>query len=29
MPPFFDSSMYTGLGSHWAAPHDYAPSDDQ
>jgi hypothetical protein len=29
MPPFFDSSMYTGLGSHWAAPHDYAPLDDQ
>jgi hypothetical protein len=27
MPPFFDSSMYTGLGSHWAAPHDYAPHD--
>jgi hypothetical protein len=29
MPPFFDSSMYTGPGSHWATPHDYAPSDDQ
>jgi hypothetical protein len=29
MPPFFDSSMYTGLGSHWAAPPDYALSDDQ
>jgi hypothetical protein len=29
MSPFFDSSMYTGPGSHWAAPHDYAPSDDQ
>jgi hypothetical protein len=29
MPPFFDSSMYTGPGSHWAAPHDYALSDDQ
>jgi hypothetical protein len=29
MPPFFDSSMHTGPGSHWAAPHDYAPSDDQ
>jgi hypothetical protein len=29
MPPFFNSSMYTGLGSHWAAPHDFAPSDDQ
>jgi hypothetical protein len=29
MPPFFDSSMYTGTGSHWAAPHDFAPSDDQ
>jgi hypothetical protein len=22
MPPFFDSSMYTGPRSHWAAPHD-------
>jgi hypothetical protein len=29
MPPFFDSSMYTRPGSHWAAPHDYAPSVDQ
>jgi hypothetical protein len=29
MPPFFDSSMYIGPGSHWAAPHDFAPSDDQ
>jgi hypothetical protein len=29
MPPFFDSSMYTGPGSHWVAPHDYTPSDDQ
>jgi hypothetical protein len=29
MPPFFDSSMYTGPGSCWAAPYDYAPSDDQ
>jgi hypothetical protein len=29
MPPFFDSSMYTEPGSHWAALHDYAPSDDQ
>jgi hypothetical protein len=29
MSPFFDSSMCTGLGSHWGAPHDYAPSDDQ
>jgi hypothetical protein len=29
MPPFFDSSMYTRPGSHWAAPHNYAPSDDQ
>jgi hypothetical protein len=29
MPPFFDSSMYTGPVSHWATPHDYAPSDDQ
>jgi hypothetical protein len=29
MPPFFDSSMYTEPRSHWAAPHDYAPSNDQ
>jgi hypothetical protein len=29
MPPFFDSSMYTGPESHWAISHDYAPSDDQ
>jgi hypothetical protein len=29
MPPFFDSSMYTGPGLHWVAPHDYAPLDDQ
>jgi hypothetical protein len=29
IPPFFDSSMYTGPGSHWAAPHDYAPLNDQ
>jgi hypothetical protein len=28
MPHFFDSSMCTGPGSHWAAPHDYAPSGD-
>jgi hypothetical protein len=28
MPPFFDSSMYTRSGSHWVAPHDYAPLDD-
>jgi hypothetical protein len=28
MTPFFDSSLYTGLG-YWAAPHDYTPSDDQ
>jgi hypothetical protein len=27
MSPFFDSSLYTGPGSHWAAPHDYAPHD--
>jgi hypothetical protein len=27
--PFFNSSIYTGPGSHWAPPHDYAPSDDQ
>jgi hypothetical protein len=24
MPSFFDSSMYTGPGLHWATPHDYA-----
>jgi hypothetical protein len=29
MSPFFDSSMFTGPGLHWVAPHDYAPSDDQ
>jgi hypothetical protein len=29
MPPFFDSSMYIGPGSHWVALHDYAPLDDQ
>jgi hypothetical protein len=29
MSPFFDSSMYTGPGSHWAAPLDFAPPDDQ
>jgi hypothetical protein len=29
IPPFFDSSMYTESGSHWATPHDYAPSDHQ
>jgi hypothetical protein len=29
MPPFCGSSMYTRAGSHWVAPHDYAPSDDQ
>jgi hypothetical protein len=28
MPPFFDSSMYTGPGSHWTAPHDYDSSED-
>jgi hypothetical protein len=27
MPSFFDSSLYTGPGSHWAAPHDYAYHD--
>jgi hypothetical protein len=27
--PFFDSSMYTGPRSHWAALHDYALLDDQ
>jgi hypothetical protein len=25
MPPFFDSSFYTGPGSHWTQPHDYTP----
>jgi hypothetical protein len=29
MQPFFDSSMYTGPGLNWVAPHDYTPSDDQ
>jgi hypothetical protein len=29
MTHFFGSSLYTGPGSHWAAPHDYTPSDDQ
>jgi hypothetical protein len=29
MPPLFDSSLYTGLGAYWTAPHDYFPSDDQ
>jgi hypothetical protein len=29
IPQFFDSSLYTGPGSHWVAPHDYASSDDQ
>jgi hypothetical protein len=28
MPPFFNSSLYIGPGSHWATPHDYALSDD-
>jgi hypothetical protein len=27
MPPFFDSSFYTGAGSHWTQPHDYTPHD--
>jgi hypothetical protein len=27
MPLFFDSSLYTEPGSHWAAPHDYALHD--
>jgi hypothetical protein len=27
MSSFFDSSLYTGLGSHWVSPHDYAPHD--
>jgi hypothetical protein len=29
MQPFFDPSLYTGLGAHLTAPHDYFPSDDQ
>jgi hypothetical protein len=29
MPLFFDSSMYTGPGSHWTTPHDYASLNDQ
>jgi hypothetical protein len=29
MLPFFDSSICTGPGSHWAAPHDCALMDDQ
>jgi hypothetical protein len=29
MPPFFVSSMYTGPGAHWTAPHDYFLMDDQ
>jgi hypothetical protein len=29
MPPFFDSSIYTGPGAHWTDPHDYSPSDDK
>jgi hypothetical protein len=28
MPQFFDPSLYTRPGAHWAAPHDYFPSDD-
>jgi hypothetical protein len=27
MPSYFDSSLYIGPGSHWDAPHDYAPLD--
>jgi hypothetical protein len=27
--PIMTSSSHTGPGSHWAAPHDYVPSDDQ
>jgi hypothetical protein len=27
--PSMTSSSHTGPGSHWAAPHDYVPSDDQ
>jgi hypothetical protein len=29
VPPFFDSSMYTGPGAHWTALHDYFLADDQ
>jgi hypothetical protein len=29
IPPFFDSSLYTGPRPRWVAPHDYTPSDDQ
>jgi hypothetical protein len=25
---FFDSSMYTGLGTYWTAPHNYFSTDD-
>jgi hypothetical protein len=28
-PPFFHSSMYTGLRAHWTTPHDYFLTDDQ
>jgi hypothetical protein len=28
MPHFFDSSLYTGPGAQWNAPHDYFSSDD-
>jgi hypothetical protein len=26
-PSFFDSFLYTGIGSHWLAPQDYVPHD--
>jgi hypothetical protein len=29
MPPFFDSSIFTGPGAHWTPPHNYLPSEDQ
>jgi hypothetical protein len=29
MPPFFDSSIFTGPIVHWTEPHDYFPSEDQ
>jgi hypothetical protein len=29
MPLFFASSLNTGPGVHWTAPHDYAPSYDE
>jgi hypothetical protein len=29
MPPFVDSSIYTGPGTHWTTPHDYFMAEDQ